>query len=525
MNLRVHTVLFITLLLAMASLAYGLNYMWFTGSETTVFGEQIRFWHGDTLSLMRTNDCMTFAQDTPVMDPSEFCIMSCSTGVDTFPGLIPGAPPLPVPERVSRIRDQAIAQGHYFFEGDTMKARVHIKGDTLRIWWAGMGMSFDTAAFSFHALPESAVVFFDCPVVHLWGTVSTTLVFGCAGRAGLEDNLIYASSDASQYGRITPDHAEKFALVAEGEIKILNTWANGRENSHGRGNTQTNRDSTDIFLNGAFIALGESFTFEQQNDPDSGYVYQLPQGTPHQDDRGQIWLWGTVAQKRRGYFHRSNNSSTGYLKKFAFDRSLKFWNLGVFDARENVFEPAALDFGAVPVGGVAYDTLRLINEFVPVSIDHISTPLPFYSQPQDSYRWQQVIPVQFAPSASGEVHETLRIYNAYYDQWFSIPMSGTGVSLGAHSGLSLQLSAFILKASPNPFNPSTEVSFTLPQAGEVSVKVFDILGQRVATLQDGIAAAGEHRVSFDGGQLPAGIYLLRLEAAAHQRTLKLVLLK
>jgi len=86
-------------------------------------------------------------------------------------------------------------------------------------------------------------------------------------------------------------------------------------------------------------------------------------------------------------------------------------------------------------------------------------------------------------------------------------------------------SSLILSASPNPFNPVTEVTFSLPREGRAIVKVFDILGQQVSVLQDGVLTAGEHRVLFDGGQLPTGIYFLRLEAASRQTTLKLVLLK
>jgi hypothetical protein len=57
------------------------------------------------------------------------------------------------------------------------------------------------------------------------------------------------------------------------------------------------------------------------------------------------------------------------------------------------------------------------------------------------------------------------------------------------------------------------------------VKVYDILGQETATLQNGFLMAGEHRLTFDGSHFPAGIYFPRLEAASYQTTLKLVLLK
>jgi hypothetical protein len=67
-------------------------------------------------------------------------------------------------------------------------------------------------------------------------------------------------------------------------------------------------------ITAAIVALGESFCFENQNDPDSGYDFGS------QDDRGTIYLFGSLTQKRRGYVHRSNRTSTGYAKKYVYDK-------------------------------------------------------------------------------------------------------------------------------------------------------------------------------------------------------------
>jgi hypothetical protein len=72
---------------------------------------------------------------------------------------------------------------------------------------------------------------------------------------------------------------------------------------------------------------------------------------------------------------------------------------------------------------------------------------------------------------------------------------------------------------PNPFNPETNITYHLPQDGEVSLKVFDIQGKEVATLVRGRQTAGVHRVRFKANHLPSGIYLYKIEAngAAGQR--------
>ncbi len=78
---------------------------------------------------------------------------------------------------------------------------------------------------------------------------------------------------------------------------------------------------------------------------------------------------------------------------------------------------------------------------------------------------------------------------------------------------------------PNPFNPSTQISYSIPKGEHVSLKVFDILGREVATLVDGFQKAGPHRVTFDAGHLSSGIYLYRLESATHTQTRKMMLMK
>jgi plastocyanin len=89
-----------------------------------------------------------------------------------------------------------------------------------------------------------------------------------------------------------------------------------------------------------------------------------------------------------------------------------------------------------------------------------------------------------------------------------------------------QPSAFHLDQNyPNPFNPSTHITYSLAQNSSVSLKLFNAIGEEVATLVKGFQASGIHDVSFDGTSLPTGIYLYRLEAGGSVATKRLVHLK
>ena len=79
---------------------------------------------------------------------------------------------------------------------------------------------------------------------------------------------------------------------------------------------------------------------------------------------------------------------------------------------------------------------------------------------------------------------------------------------------------------PNPFNPSTTISFALQSSGRISLKIYNVLGQQVAALVDGVKTAGVYKVTFDASALSSGVYFYRLTTSAGiSEAKKMVLLK
>ncbi len=102
-----------------------------------------------------------------------------------------------------------------------------------------------------------------------------------------------------------------------------------------------------------------------------------------------------------------------------------------------------------------------------------------------------------------------------------VPMAVSAVSPGAVARASFKLA----QNYPNPFNPVTVISYELAVASQVTVKVFDVLGNEVATLVNEEKQVGSNSVMFNAGNLSSGIYYYQLKAGSFVKTNKMLLLK
>lgn len=84
---------------------------------------------------------------------------------------------------------------------------------------------------------------------------------------------------------------------------------------------------------------------------------------------------------------------------------------------------------------------------------------------------------------------------------------------------------FNMAISPNPFNPITNISYNLLEAGNISLIIYNVAGREVAKLADGFYASGEHSITFNASALSSGIYFAKLSAGNFQQTQKILLIK
>jgi len=83
----------------------------------------------------------------------------------------------------------------------------------------------------------------------------------------------------------------------------------------------------------------------------------------------------------------------------------------------------------------------------------------------------------------------------------------------------------VAQNSPNPFNPTTTISFSTPEAGNVVIDVFNVAGQRVDTVVSDFMSAGSHSVTWDASEFSAGVYFYSVKTGNFTKTMKMTLLK
>ena len=104
---------------------------------------------------------------------------------------------------------------------------------------------------------------------------------------------------------------------------------------------------------------------------------------------------------------------------------------------------------------------------------------------------------------------------------FTVVTSGVGVAVAPVIPTEFSLS----QNYPNPFNPSTTINFGLPVASNVTLKIYNILGEQVADVVNQVMPAGYHQVVFDGSKLASGLYIYRIEAGNFVQVKKMMMLK
>ncbi|MBD3165514.1 DUF4900 domain-containing protein [bacterium] len=302
------------------------NYMYLTNNEVTRFNEIIWFWSPDVLwGRVHSNDAIGLKFNPTFYGPvsstaDHFVEYSANPYFAYEPEL--NAPRVGFPDFASELRSGAGMQGNFISDNEGQlwtRMECGDGGIEFKQWTAGTPWDSTQVINSGSIGYGSNRAVFVEGELFLWGDfVSGTITIGSEGNMNLMDNIKYAEINEASPQNPSQDFSDfphLLGLVSESNIRIQNTWANGREN----GASTNNPDRESIVITAAMVALGESFTFRDQNDTWNTYRF-----CPGPDERGEIHLRGAVTQERRGYVHRSNCRGTGYDKDYEYDFRLDY---------------------------------------------------------------------------------------------------------------------------------------------------------------------------------------------------------
>ena len=233
--------------------------------------------------------------------------------------------------------------------------------------------------------------------------------------------------------------------------------------------------------------------------------------------RNHMWHFASGTNARNGYgfkeaaayptpkrtFHGVIVDSLRVLPEQTSPRAAQYVTI---DDAINVVGQMGFDFsfaGSVAgLGVIAYMNNGEIHEFIETGLRN-TTPSGFFRM-GTTINWEDVSRVGVILANPSDFNQTLR-YRAIARELPAIPT--------------------LYPNYPNPFNPSTTISFALPAASNVTVQVYDAQGRLVSDLFRGNLSRGFHEINFDGRGLSSGVYLYRVSTGWEVRTGKMLLVK
>lgn len=108
---------------------------------------------------------------------------------------------------------------------------------------------------------------------------------------------------------------------------------------------------------------------------------------------------------------------------------------------------------------------------------------------------------------------------------FSDEITATYISTSINNSTDIPKEYELGQNYPNPFNPSTQIRYSVPEQARVKLEVYNMLGQRVATLVNENKSPGRYEVNFDASGLSSGVYIYRLQAESHTESRQMMLIK
>lgn len=155
----------------------------------------------------------------------------------------------------------------------------------------------------------------------------------------------------------------------------------------------------------------------------------------------------------------------------------------------------------------------------------ISMDLSGYGDGSDSYYFTNLMDDSYTEIDSDNLGDVSVSMDPFQAKVFYLGDEPVTVNVKDETNKQIPKQYSLSQNYPNPFNPSTNIEYQLPEAGKVSLVVYDILGRKVTTLVNKQQNPGSYKVTFNAENLASGVYIYRLRASNFVKTKKLILLR
>ena len=226
-------------------------------------------------------------------------------------------------------------------------------------------------------------------------------------------------------------------------------------------------------------------------------------------DITEMTVW---ANKNGDYVGDHNESETATLKWVCFD-----YNVGpyIYDSATD-----ALGFSMIPTYDLGAVSFGL---FAP---DGTGIKYFAYANETASAKWGNRV-IDYGSAYDGIYTDNASASSGDTAGWWYVAHASIKGTLSNEVSVADAAPAAFAVAqnSPNPFNPTTTISFTLAKAGKTTVDVYNVAGQKISTLVNSSLSAGSHSVTWNAAKFSAGVYFYTVKSGDFSKTMKMTLLK
>ncbi len=347
--------------------------------------------------------------------------------------------------------------------------------------------------------------------------VTATDESGNVGPAGVSGAISNKAKGVPTISLNPPANFNADGDLSEWDQSGIKPWVITPEKSHVVVGTVT--DSVDLKAT-AYLAIDKNYLYVAIDVVDDAYFYD-PAGYYWEMDALEMFI-GLYDWRGKRHTSIKRGAEPDYVLIFLKDRVTNGYNNDqiIYSVEHPNYHFETLnDRDYVIEAKIPLDSLAFGDDVKFNPVNGVRTPIDFYFHDNDGAGWEGNLSWSRLNTDQAGKNPMEWAYTWIGDKYT------TAVAEKSESE-NVVIHDFILYTNyPNPFNPTTTITYAVARSGQVKLQVFNQLGQQVATLVNEYKATGLYKLDFSSKDLSSGLYFYRLETAGFSKTMKMIVMK